>query len=59
MRIIRQMVLTVYEDGTTRMTERAMADRDEATGRFLPKKRRKDDDTPFFPEFEPYMGVRK
>lgn len=55
MRIIRQMVLTVYEDGTTRMTERAMADRDEATGRFLPKKRKTRDDTPYFPGLEQYM----
>ena len=59
MKIIKQVVMTVYEDGRVKMTERALADRDEATGRFLPKKRRKDDDTPFFPEFEPYMGVRK
>ena len=59
MRIIVQMVLTVYEDGTTKMTERALAERDDATGRFRRKTVPVRDDTPVFPQFEQYMKVAK
>ena len=55
MKIIRQMLLTVYEDGTTRMTERDMTERDNETGRFLPKKRKERNDTPYFPALNDYM----
>ena len=55
MKIIKQIVMTVYDDGSTKMTERGLSKRDKSTGRFIPNLREPRDDTPFFPELESYM----
>lgn len=45
MKIVKQMVLTVYADGSTKCTERGQADRG-SDGRFIGKKK---------PEVGPYL----
>lgn len=55
MKVIKQTLVTVYDDGTVKTKEVAARLRDEATGRFVKAPAEVDDDTPVFPQFEKYM----
>lgn len=50
MRIVKQMVLTVYADGSTKCTERAQADRG-SDGRYI-RKHKPEDLGPMLPGLE-------
>ena len=51
MKIIKQMVVTIYADGTTKCTERGLPQKDVSNGRYISKKPNPQDNTPVFPEF--------
>lgn len=51
MKIIKQMVVTIYADGTTKCTERGLPQKDVSNGRYISNKPKPQDHTPIFPEF--------
>ena len=51
MKIIKQMVVTIYADGTTKCTERGLPQKDASNGRYISKKPKPQDNTPMFHEF--------
>lgn len=51
--IIKQMILTVYSDGSTKCTERTLPERDGKSGRYKKRDREIVDPTPYFEGFEP------
>lgn len=52
MKVVKQILVTVYDDGTVKTKDVAERLRDEVTGRFVKAQVKTEYDTPVFKEFE-------